>query len=119
MTSHIELYGLKNCDGCRKALRALEARGLSIEQFDIREKANARRVVEWIAAQGNWSDFLNKRSTTWRNLPENRRNNLDHTYAVILMHEFPTLIKRPVLRIGDRTLAGYKPEQVDDALAAS
>ena len=116
MTADVDLYGLKNCDGCRKALRALEARGLSIRQLDIRDKLNTRRVVDWISRLDNWEDFLNKRSTTWRNLPDGDKQHVDRVSAVVLMNEHPTLIRRPVLRIGDTTLAGYKPDQVDAAL---
>ena len=118
MSADVDLYGLKNCDGCRKALRALEARGLEIRQLDIRDTLHTRRVVEWISAQGDWELFLNKRSTTWRKLPENVREHVDSYSAVALMNEHPTLIKRPALRIGGRLLAGYKPEQVDAALSA-
>lgn len=118
MGADVDLYGLKNCDGCRKALRALEARGLSVRQLDIRDTLNTRRVVDWIAHQGTWQAFLNKRSTTWRNLPDEQKKYVDRISAIVLMNEHPTLIKRPVLRIGNLTLAGYKAEQVDDALKA-
>lgn len=117
-TPVIELYGLKNCDGCRKALRALEARGLVIEQFDIRDKPNTRKVVDWIERKNNWLDFVNKRSTTWRNLSDRQKNRLDRYHGILLMSEYPTLIKRPVLRIGDTVLPGYKEAWVDAALEA-
>ncbi|MFK7887062.1 MAG: Spx/MgsR family RNA polymerase-binding regulatory protein [Gammaproteobacteria bacterium] len=118
MTEHtVDLYGLKNCDGCRKAQKALEADGLHVERHDIRDKINTRRVVEWIAAQDNWNDFVNRRSTTWRGLSDTQKNQLSLMRAIQLLSEHPTLIKRPVLRIGPHTLAGYKADAVAAALA--
>ncbi len=112
----IDLYGLKNCDGCRKAQKALEADGHSVIRHDIRDKLNTRRVVEWIAECENWDEFVNRRSTTWRGLGEAQKKNLSPVRAVTLLSEHPTLIKRPVLRIGQHTLAGYKADAVAAAL---
>lgn len=114
--AHVDLYGLKNCDGCRKAQKALEADGLLVERHDIRDKLNTRRVIEWIAAQPNWDDFVNRRSTTWRGLTDAQKNNLTLIKAIPLLTAHPTLIKRPVLRIGEHTLAGYKADAVAAAL---
>ena len=113
----IELYGLKNCDGCRKAMRALAARDVDVEFHDIREAANTTRVVAWIAEHADWQAFVNRRSTTWRNLPPEQREGLDKSRALALLEAHPTLIKRPVLRIGEHCMAGYREDAVDAALA--
>ncbi len=34
----ITLYGLKNCDTCRKALKALEADGRDVEFHDVKKQ---------------------------------------------------------------------------------
>ncbi|MEM6641138.1 MAG: ArsC/Spx/MgsR family protein [Pseudomonadota bacterium] len=117
MSESINLYGLKNCDGCRKAQRALEGRGLRVVLRDIRDADNVRQVIAWIKQQPDWTPFLNKRSTTWRSLPDEQKERLDAYRAQKLMQAHPTLIKRPVLRIGDHTLAGYRDDEVTRVLS--
>jgi Spx/MgsR family transcriptional regulator len=112
----VDLYGLKNCDGCRKASKALQARDLVVEFHDIRDRSNTARVVAWIADQADWSAFVNRRSTTWRNLDPAERDHLDKAGALTLLTAHPTLIKRPVLRIGRHCLAGFDNDAVTAAL---
>ncbi|MFK8016155.1 MAG: ArsC/Spx/MgsR family protein [Gammaproteobacteria bacterium] len=111
----IKLYGLKNCDGCRKALKTLAARGDAVEFHDIREPANTEKVVNWIGATDDPLRFVNKRSTTWRALSNNDKESLDALTALPLLLKNPTLIKRPVLRIGEQTLAGFDAARIDAA----
>lgn len=113
----IELYGLKNCDGCRKALKALAARGDETSFHDIRDPANTSKVVAWIGATDDPLTFVNKRSTTWRTLDDGDKIDLDSARALALLGKHPTLIKRPVLRIGSTTLMGYNETDIDAALA--
>ena len=112
----IELYGLKNCDGCRKALKTLAARGDDVTFNDIREPANTQQVVAWIRDTDDPLAFVNKRSTTWRTLDASDKADLDVAGALPLLIKHPTLIKRPVLRIGTQTLAGFDEARVDAAL---
>ncbi len=99
----ITLYGLKNCDTCKKALKALDAAGKSVDFIDIREGADlAVSVPAWLTAAG--ADLLiNKRSTTWRTLSEADRE----TAPAALLMVNPTLIKRPVIEAGDATYVGW------------
>lgn len=52
----------------------------------------------WVDALG-WETMLSRRGATWRRLPEGAKAGLDE--AVRLMFAHPTLIKRPVLDLGD------------------
>ena len=46
----LTLYGLKNCDTCKKALKALEAAGKAVTFVDIRAEADLEaKVPEWLA----------------------------------------------------------------------
>lgn len=112
----IDLYGLKNCDGCRKATKALQAQGVEVVFHDIRDSENTARVVKWIAQHTDPMVFVNRRSTTWRQLAPQERDNIDQTRALRLLEEHPTLIKRPVLRIGSSTLAGFDEAAVTLAM---
>ena len=57
----VTLYGLKNCDTCRKALRELEDAGIGTHFFDIRSDGlSHQHVAGWVAAAGV-DAVLNKR----------------------------------------------------------
>ncbi len=62
-------------------------------------------------AEHGWETVLNRAGTTFRALPEADKTGLDAGRAVALMLAQPSMIKRPVLELGDRTLVGFKPER--------
>ena len=75
----------------------MDAAGASYRFRDLRETPpTARELQGWTDAVG-WETLLNRRSTTWRELPEERRTGLDAARAVELMTAHPTLVKRPVV----------------------
>lgn len=101
------LYGIPNCDTVKKARKWLEAQGIAYVFHDLRQDGvEAVRLDHWTRALG-WERLLNRRSTTWRQLPETAKLDLDDTKAQVLMLAQPTLIKRPVLEHGETVLAGF------------
>jgi arsenate reductase len=93
----ITLHGLKNCDTCRKALKALEASGEPHRFLDLRaDGLDPVELDRWIDSVGGEA-LLNRRSTTWRGLPDSEKAAIDATKARALMVSHPTLIKRPVV----------------------
>jgi len=102
------LYGLKTCDTCRKALKALEAAGRSTDFVDVRSDPGlAARLPGWIAAVGV-DTLANTRSTTWRGLDEDERARLSGDAAGLLA-DHPALIKRPVIEAGGAVHVGWTP----------
>ena len=55
--------------------------------------------------------LLNKRGTTWRKLSDSEKADLNNEKILSLMVEYPALIKRPVFKIGNKLIIGYKEEQ--------
>ncbi|MEM9179983.1 MAG: ArsC/Spx/MgsR family protein [Pseudomonadota bacterium] len=104
----LTLYGLKNCDTCKKALKALESAGKSVTFVDIRAEADlAQLVPAWLAQAGD-ERLVNRRSTTWRTLSEAER--ASDPQALLMAH--PTLIKRPVIETNGQVFVGWgKDEQ--------
>lgn len=103
------LYGISNCDTVRKARKWLEARGVAFEFHDFRKQGlGADKVAHWSDAVG-LDKVLNKRGTTWRQLPDEVKATTDAAALQTLMVEQPTLIKRPVLELDDgRVEVGFK-----------
>lgn len=102
----MKLYGLKNCDTCRKARKSLNECGVSVECVDLREEgvpeSTLRRFYEAFGDQ-----LLNRRSTTWRSLGEDERS----SDPLALMAVYPALIKRPVIeKAGGRLYLGWSRE---------
>jgi len=74
------------------------------------------RLEAWVAEHG-WETVLNRAGTTFRALPDADKADLDAGKAVGLMLAQPSMIKRPVLDLGDRTVVGFKPERYAAILA--
>lgn len=109
----LKLYGLKNCDTCKKAIKALEAAGKSVSFVDIRADADLQdKVPSWLKAAGA-NTLVNRRSTTWRNLDEAARASPPQD----LLIANATLIKRPVIEANGETFVGWT-KSVAEALGA-
>lgn len=105
------LYGIKNCDTVKKARKWLDSQSIDYTFVDFREDGlNQEKVEAWLS-QTDWTNLLNKRSTTFRNLSEDQKNSLSEQTMLPLVLEQPTLIKRPVLEHEGTLQIGFKAEQ--------
>jgi Spx/MgsR family transcriptional regulator len=103
----ITLYGIKNCDGVKKARRWLDANGILYTFHDFRSHGLEPCLLDsWLQELG-WQQLLNRRGTTWRLLPEQVRGGVDAGAARQLMLDNPVLIKRPLLDLGDERRLGF------------
>ncbi|MGB1581235.1 MAG: ArsC/Spx/MgsR family protein, partial [Nevskiales bacterium] len=67
------VYGLKNCDSCRKAMRWLADQGMDVQLHDLRQDGLSDRMLKaWLDGIGAEA-LVNRRSTTWRELDEDMR----------------------------------------------
>ena len=105
------IWGLKNCDTCRKALKYCDENGIAYNARDVRsdglDRDTIARIVEALGVGGS----VNRRSTTWRNLAPEQRENLDETTAIALLADNPTLLKRPVFIKENSIFAGFGDNQ--------
>ncbi len=108
----MKLYGLKNCDSCKKALKALESAGHTVDFINIREDACIDRnlVEKWLLKAGQ-KKLLNTRSTSWRNLSENEKNIQTQDQTLSLLMNNRTLIKRPVIEVDEEIFIGWSKEE--------
>lgn len=104
------LYGIPNCDTVKKARDWLDAAGVAYVFHDYKKAGIDRsRLSAWVQEHG-WETVLNRAGTTFRKLPETDRAGLDAARAIDLMLAQPSMIKRPVLDLGNRRLVGFRPE---------
>ena len=105
------LHGIANCDTVKKARVWLDQHGVAFAFHDYRKVGIDRpRLESWVAEHG-WETVLNRAGTTFRALPDADKADLEAGRAIDLMLAQPSMIKRPVLDMGDRTIVGFKPER--------
>lgn len=105
----IAMYGIRNCDTVKKARAWLDARGIAYDFHDYKSAGiDAARLRAWAAELG-WEKLLNRAGTTFRKLPDADKEGLDEDKAIALMLAQPSMIKRPLLDLGDRRLPGFNP----------
>jgi Spx/MgsR family transcriptional regulator len=96
------LYGIPTCDTCKKAQKALNDEGYEVTFRDIR--ADPLSETEWTEFLTEFgSALVNQKSTTYRGLSMWLRES--EADAQLLAH--PTLMKRPVLKVGDKMTLGW------------
>ena len=104
---NVTLYGLKNCDSCRKALKDIEADGHQVAMIDVREDGMDPGLLAGLLAKHGDDTLLNRKSTTWRELPEEEKEQKAYT----LLTNHPALMKRPVLVIDEgRSFVGWSAD---------
>ena len=95
------LYGLKQCDTCRKALKELK----NVTFVDVRAEGVPAAILERAHAEFG-ENLLNRRSTTWRNLSDEAR--LEPALTLLKAH--PTLMKRPLIEDNGRLTLGWNDD---------
>ena len=106
----ITIYGIKNCDTMKKARAWLDAQGLAYAFHDYKTAGIERGRLESWAGKVGWEALLNRTGTTFRKLPDADKAGLSEAKAIALMLAQPSMIKRPVMEAGGRTVVGFKPE---------
>lgn len=97
----MNLYGLKTCDTCRKALKSLP----DATFVDVRADGVPPEMMQRAFAQFGTA-LVNTRSTTWRALPESERSRP----PLELLAEHPTLMKRPLIEADGTLHLGWTGE---------
>jgi arsenate reductase-like glutaredoxin family protein len=98
----VTVFGLKACDTCRAAVKALEAAGRDVRLVDVRaEPLDDAARARFLDAFGE--ALVNRRSTTWRGLSEAERTRAPEA----LLADHPALMKRPVIEAGGALYLGW------------
>lgn len=115
----LTVYGIKSCDICRKARKYLAEQDIEFRFHDVRDDGLEIQMLERWAARIDWEKLLNRRSLTWRKIPEVDRNSMDKERAFALILERPTLMKRPVLEADSFLAVGFSAERFAEYWANS
>ena len=107
----ITVYGLKNCDTCRKAIKWLDTEGIDHEFRDLRKDGfTPNDVMVWLAAVGPVT-LINRKGTTWRQLDDYQKMVSNDEDLTALVMEYPAILKRPIFIEGDAVIVGFKDDE--------
>jgi arsenate reductase len=109
---NITVYGIPNCDTVKRARAWLAEHDLAYEFHDYKKQGVPEaKLAGWMATLG-WERLLNRRGPTWRKLDPARQAQVqDAASARALMHEQPSVIRRPVLVRGADVRVGFDPDE--------
>lgn len=115
----ITVYGIKNCDTVKKALKWLTENNFNPVLHDYRVNGLDPLWLNEMAEKFGWETLVNKKSTTWRNLDSSVKDNLDRESALQVLQDNPTLIKRPIVISNEIALIGFNLAEYQQKLLNS
>ena len=115
----LTVYGIKSCDTCRKARKFLAEHDIEFRFHDVRDDGLDIQMLERWADRVEWARLLNRKSLTWRKVPEADRAGMTRNRAFALMLDQPTLLKRPVLEGKDFIAVGFSEKRFTEFLQRS
>jgi len=102
----LKIYGIKNCDSVRKAIKYLKTNNIPYEFIDFRElPIDAKTINSWLQGT-DINTLFNTRGTTYRTLKLKELNLNDEDKELWLSKE-NMLIKRPVITVDNKVIVGY------------
>ena len=104
----VTFYWLPNCSTCQKATRWLERRGVTITTFrDIKQDPlTPLEIVRMSARLGGSVELFSKRAVKYREMKLNERVLTDDAMLDLMSGEY-TFLKRPIIQIGEKAIAGF------------
>ena len=108
----VTIYGIRNCNTVKSALAWLSEKGVVFGFHDYKTRGITESKLKQWCSQVGWESLVNKRGTTWRQLPPAEQKRVTNkSSAVALMLGKASVIKRPLVESGDRVIAlGFDPD---------
>ncbi|MFM6954433.1 MAG: ArsC family reductase [Sphingobacteriaceae bacterium] len=104
----ITLYGIPNCNTVKKALNWLKAHEVAYTFHDFKKKGISPEKLEAWAAQVGWEVLVNKRGTTWKQLPPEIQQGVQNKETAFeLIVQKTSVTKRPILESNQGVLLGF------------
>lgn len=117
----ITIYGIKNCDTVQKALKWLSARNIAYVFHNYKDSGIDAATLQLWLAHFPAGKLINTRSTTYRSLTQAEQNAIASPQeAIALMMKYNSVIKRPIIDLGDgRLILGGDEQQLKLLLAVA
>ncbi len=109
--SQATIYGIKNCDTMKKAFKWLDQNKIAYTFHDYKKEGFEENTITQAIKTHGWESVINRRGTTWRQLPDDVKATMTAESALDIAQENPSIIKRPLLKFKNKTHLGFKDEQ--------
>ncbi|MDY7024793.1 MAG: Spx/MgsR family RNA polymerase-binding regulatory protein [Pseudomonadota bacterium] len=104
----VKVYGIKNCDTVRKALKWLESNQVDFQFVDYRKDPLDEDTLSLYAKTSLGAPLINTRSTSFRALDDDQKGRLKAASPDYnLLSENPNIIKRPIVETQDQVIIGF------------
>jgi arsenate reductase (glutaredoxin) len=110
----LTLYGLSNCDTVKKASTFLKKHGKEFLFHDFKKSGlSIDKLEEWML-QVSLDKLINKKSTTYRNLSDAQKQDLESPISAVgIVLALPSIIKRPILEDQKIIAIGFKEPEYE------
>ena len=109
----ITIYGIKNCATMKKTFDWCAAQGIDYTFHDYKTQGvPLERLRAWCRQVG-FEVLVNRRRTS-----PAQQDITTQAQAVALMQDFPSVIKRPVVVVGETVLVGFDAARLGEVLTA-
>ena len=108
----LKVYGIKNCDSVKKALKFFKTNEIDYELIDFKTiPVDCATINRWLQTV-DLKTLFNTRGTTYRTLGLKAMNLTDEEKAAWLCKE-NMLIKRPVIEYDDNVIVAFNQTQYE------
>ncbi len=108
----LQIYGIKNCDSVKKALKFFKEHSINYELIDFKSTpVHCDKITSWLN-HVEMKVLLNSRGTTYRTL-QIKTLDLDDNAKKQYLCEHNMLIKRPVVEYKDQVLVGFNLKEYE------
>ena len=102
----VKIYGIKNCDSVKKAIKFLKSKEISYELVDFKSThVDCDTITPWLK-HVEMKKLFNTRGTTYRTL-KLKELNLDEAAQLEWLCKENLLIKRPVLDLNGKITVAF------------
>ena len=109
-----KIYGIKNCDTMKKTFAWLADAGIDYDFHDYKKHGADSNLLDMACQTHGWENVINRRGLTWRKLPDDIKESMDLSKAIQIAQEKPSIIKRPILTLGEEIYLGFSADQYKD-----
>ena len=109
----ITIYGIRNCDTMKKAMKWLDANSIVYTFHDYKKSGIDTTTLSSWADALSWEVLVNKRGTTWRQLDDKTKEATHEKNVAALLCEHPAMIKRPILKQNKSLTLGFSKDNYD------
>lgn len=91
----------------KKTFAWFEGHDVAFSFHDYKKQGVDEKVLAKAIKEHGWETVINKRGTTWRQLSETQKSQMDDKSAMVVALENPSIIKRPLIASGDVIIIGF------------